>query len=666
MSKLGRSRLAKRTLKTDDAARAAAMGGDLVSAGELVAGSAGAEQRQLTVDSFVNFAQKMGVGADNPLTTASYGFNPITRIRTLLEWMYRGSWLAGVAVDVIAEDMTRAGVEMRGDIPPDKIEQLEEAAVTLSLWERLCENIKWSRLYGGSIAVMLIDGQAMHTPLRLETIGKGQFKGLQVFDRWMVDPSLNDLVTAQGPELGLPKYYTVVGDAPALPRMKIHHTRCIRMEGIQLPYWQRIQENLWGISVIERMYDRMIAFDSATTGAAQLVYRSYLRTYKIKGLRDLIAAGGPALSGLMAYVDMMRRFQGTEGITLLDDEDTFEVNQRQSFAGLDDIMLSFGEQISGSIQVPLVRLFGQSPKGMNSTGESDLRTYYDGIVKKQKKELHVPVTRVYRALAASEGIKLPNGFAVAFKSLWELKDEEKATIAKTTADAVSTAEESGLISQKTALKELRQSSRITGVFTNISDEEIEAASEELPPTGVEAMELQSELSEPATGKTGEKKAEKATGARGGGKDHAYVKPDSIGAVSAMKAVHDLDIVIENAKGSRREGVDNRNRQFSAILAADYGYIRRTTGEDGDEVDCFIGPHHASPLVLIIHALDVDTKQPDEDKCMLGYMNAEAALYDYSMSYDDGRGQERIGSTELMSMTQFKQWLQESPRAYRFP
>lgn len=654
------ARAAQRALTADTKQRSE-LAKVVQSSEHLVKGGKLSGEQQRALDSFVNFAQKMGIGADNPLTTASYGFNPITRIRTLLEWMYRGSWLVGVIIDVIAEDMTRAGIEIQGSLQPEKIAQLDEAAVTLGLWEALSDNIKWSRLYGGSIAVLLIDGQRPDTELRIETIGKGQFKGLQVFDRWMVDPSLNDLVTKPGPEMGLPKYYTVVADAPALPRQRFHHTRCIRMEGIRLPYWQRIQENLWGISMIERMYDRMIAFDSATTGAAQLIYRSYIRTYKVDGLRDLISAGGPALNGLVAYVDLMRRFQGTEGITLLDGKDEFEAVQRQSFAGLDDIMLSFGEQIAGASQVPLVRLFGQSPKGLNATGESDLRTYYDGITKKQKRELHVPVTRIYRALAQSEGIALPNGFGVTFKSLWELKDEEKAEIANTVVDAVSKAEESGLISQQTAMKELRQSARVTGIFSNISDAEIEAASEELPPTGIEAMEMQAKLDKDTTGKEGEKKDEKQLGSRKG-KDAA--RDSAIGAVSAMKLLHDLDVVIENAKGSVRSG-KHLDRPWEVVLAADYGYFRRTTGEDGDEVDCFIGPHHASPLVVLVHQLDVETGKPDEDKVLLAYMSAEAALYDYSASYHDGRIEERIGSVELMSVPRLKAWLEEAPRSYRF-
>jgi len=311
-------------------------------------------------DSFVNFAHNLGIGADNPMTSSTYGFNPITRNRTLLEWVHRGSWLGGVAVDVVADDMTRAGVEIQGDISPDDIAKIDELSTSLGVWNSINDTIKWARLYGGCIAVILIDGQDTATPLRLNTIRKGQFCGLMPLDRWMVEPSMGDLVTEYGPSLGLPKYYSVTAQAPALSSMKIHHSRCIRLEGIRLPYWQRLMENLWGLSVLERLYDRMIAFDSATTGAAQLVYKSYIRTYKIEQLREAVAAGGDALNGIVSYVDMMRRFQGIEGMTLIDAKDDLSAATHGAFSGLSDALTQFGQQLSGALQIPLVRLFGQS------------------------------------------------------------------------------------------------------------------------------------------------------------------------------------------------------------------------------------------------------------------------------------------------------------------
>lgn len=442
--------------------------------------------KKKTIDSFLNFPHNMGVGADNPLSTATYGYNPITRNRTLLEWIHRGSWLGGVAIDVVADDMTRAGIELLGKMDPDKLEAIKTTATGLGIWDKLGETIQWSRLYGGAIAVLLVDGQDMSTPLRIKTIRQDQFKGLAVLDRWMVEPSLNDLVTELGPELGLPKFYTVMASAPALSRSKIHHSRIIRLGGIKLPYNQALVENLWGISVLERLYDRMIGFDSASTGAAQLVYKAFIRTYKVKDMREIVAAGGEALAGLIAYTDMMRRYQGIEGMTLMDTEDDYEGSEHSAFSGLSDALQQLAQQLSGALQIPLVRLFGQSPAGF-STGDADMRNYYDTIKQQQEKDLRVGVTKIYHCISQSKGISF-DGIEIEFGSLWQLSDVDKSTIALNVANAVTTVEGAGIIDLATAQKELRQSSRTTGVFTNISDEMIDEAENMGPPNPDEGEE----------------------------------------------------------------------------------------------------------------------------------------------------------------------------------
>lgn len=417
----------------------------------------------------------LGVDINNSISGSTYGFNPITRMRILLEWIHRGSWLGGVAIDLLSDDMTRAGVELKGKIPPKDIEKIEEMVTTYGCWEVINDTVRWSRLYGGAIAVFLIDGQKLNTPFRLESVGKGQFKGLVVLDRWMIEPSLNELVTEPGPAMGMPKYYRVVSDAPALLGEKVHYTRCLRLEGIRLPYYQRLMENLWGISVFERLYDRLVAFDAATQGASQLIHKSFLRTLKLEDLRVALAAGGKAEQGVIKQVHMMRKMQQNEGISVIDAKDEFQLDQSSGYAGIADMMLRFGEQLSGALQIPLVRLFGQSPAGLSSSGESDLRTYYDGIKQQQNRHLKIPVTRMYRCAAQSLGIQLPEGFAVEFRALWQMSEKDRADTAAVIAQAVDTVVASNLLPKPAAMKELRQSSETTGVFSNITDEAIAQA-----------------------------------------------------------------------------------------------------------------------------------------------------------------------------------------------
>ncbi len=431
---------------------------------------------QKTKDSLQNFALNFGIGTDNATSQTGYGFNPISRIRILLEWMYRGSWLAGMAINVIADDMTRTGVDIGGELDPGDIQRMERAATTWQIWNKINQTIKWSRLYGGCICIPLIDGQDLSTPLRIETIRKGQFKGLHVLDRWQLNPSLGDMVTDFGPYLGQPKYYEVVGDAAALRSKRIHYSRCMRLLGVELPYYQAMMENTWGISVLERLNDRLIAFDSATTGVAQLIYRAYLRIVKIENMREIVAAGGEAEQNLYKFVEMMRRFQSIEGITMLDAKDDAVVMTAPSFSGLSDALIQLGQQCGGALQMPMTKLFGQSPVGMNSTGESDLQMYYDGLAQQQEANLRIPVTMFYQILARSEGITLPEGFSLIFRNLWTPSEKEKSEIASQDSAAIVAEYNAGFITEQMALKEKKQLSKTTGRGTNITDKDIAKAS----------------------------------------------------------------------------------------------------------------------------------------------------------------------------------------------
>jgi len=452
-----------------------------------------------TKDGFANLTARMGMGADNVLSQGTYIFNMLTKNRMQLEAMYRGSWIVGAVVDCVAEDMTRAGITIKGEDDPDKIQQMQASMTRLGIWGALLETIKWGRLYGGSLAVIVIDGQKMETPLDIKTVGKDQFKGLKVYDRWGLQPDLNNMIQ-EGMDSGLPAYYTVVSDPNSgkVSGMRIHHSRVIRQIGIQLPVWQAIVEQHWGESVIERLHDRLVSFDTATSGAANLIQKAHLRTVQIDKLREVLAAGGKAEENLLTMFHHMRMLQTNEGLTLLDKEDTFAAHS-YTFSGLSDMVLQFGQQIAGASGIPLVRLFGQSPSGLNSTGESDLRMYYDNIKAQQESRLREGMMRVLRVLHQSKFGELPpENFDFDFVSLWQTSQKEKGDIAKVVADTVAVAFEKGIIDQPTALKELKQSAEYTGVFSNISEEQITEAENTPPPAPVESQPLESAEDQPSS------------------------------------------------------------------------------------------------------------------------------------------------------------------------
>ncbi len=122
--------------------------------------------------------------------------------------------------------------------------------------------------------------------------------------------------------------------------------------------------------------------------------------------------------------------------------------------------------------------------------------------------------------------------------------------------------------------------------------------------------------------------------------------------------HGLPISIENKKGGERSGVGPDGKRWRVALPADYGYIKRTEGADGDRVDVYVGPHKTSRQVFLINQIDHKTGKFDEHKAMLGYHSEREALGDYCRAFSDGKGHARVGSVETMSLDGFKNWLKD--------
>ncbi len=451
---------------------------------------------QKTTDGFQNFAAKLGIAPQgtpgarqNLVSQGHYAFNEVTKNRIQLEAAYRGSWIVGQVIDTVAEDMTKAGLDITTNEGAEEIADFKIKMSQLQVWQSLCSVIKWGRLYGGAIAVMQIKGQDLASPIDIESVEKGQFQGLAVYDRWQLNPDLTQLIEV-GPDMGLPEFYSIVlgnnlndpGQEPggehttnASGQVRVHHSRCVRIEGIHLPFFQAITEMMWGESVLERMWDRLIAFDDATMNVVSLIHRANLRTVGIDGLREILGAGGAAQEALIKQFEYIREFQSNEGLTLLDKEDTF-ASTSYSFAGLSDVMIQVGQQVSGACNIPLVRLFGQSPSGMNATGEADIRLYYGSINAQQEAKLRNPLESIVKVgWQSMTGKPAPKDLSFKFTPLWQMSATDKATVAKTNTDTIIEAHQEGGIDTATMMKELKHSSAETGLFTHITDEMITEA-----------------------------------------------------------------------------------------------------------------------------------------------------------------------------------------------
>ena len=69
-----------------------------------------------------------------------------------------------------------------------------------------------------------------------------------------------------------------------------------------------------------------------------------------------------------------------EGNGVSPEGETYQQKQI-SFASLPDVARLFLQIASGAADIPVTRMLGQAPAGLNATGDSDTRNYYDRVRK---------------------------------------------------------------------------------------------------------------------------------------------------------------------------------------------------------------------------------------------------------------------------------------------
>ena len=376
----------------------------------------------------------------------------------LLLTTYREFWLATRIIDTPAEDMTRAWYSLTADYEEEDLAELRKLEARHSIRQELTDAIRWARLYGGSLALMVIRGDAdrLDQPLDLDLLPPDCFQGLLVLDRAQgISPSLELVTDLDDPDYGLPMFYTVNMDPEKTGQMKLHHSRVLRFVSRELPRTEMIAEGYFGASELEHLWDELQKRSATSANIAQLVFQANITTLKMGNLGDSIAMGSDeSISAVRTLISEENRFRTSYGIQLLSKEDSYE-NHPYSFAGLSDIYELFMMDLAGAAEIPATKLFGRSPAGMNSTGEADMRNYYEMISGLQERMLRPALERLLPVMTISCWGYLPEDLSFVFNPLATESPDHIAELSQKLSAPVIEAFKAGLITAESAVAELK-------------------------------------------------------------------------------------------------------------------------------------------------------------------------------------------------------------------
>lgn len=287
-----------------------------------------------------------------------------------LDAAYQSNWLARQIVDVPAEDMTR---EWR-TIKCEGADDIRAEEDRVQLHTAISEAVSWSRLYGGS-AILMITGQDLEKPLRLDRIKKGGLLRLIVFDRWDVSALEMNTYNVLAENYMQPEFYTLTGGA-----QKVHWSHFARFLGAKLPRRQRVLTLGWGDSELRKCLDDIMDTVASKDGIAELMQEANIDVLTRDDLLDELSTDQD--QAIINRYALFSQMKSNLNMALLDGGEKLD-RMTLSLSGVAPVLETFMTWISGAADIPVTRLFGTSAKGMNATGEGDMSNYHASLSSKR-------------------------------------------------------------------------------------------------------------------------------------------------------------------------------------------------------------------------------------------------------------------------------------------
>lgn len=335
---------------------------------------------------------------------------------------YQYNGLFSKIIDRPAEEALKHGMEYNvGD--PELEEFLDDALDRLDWEDKATTAIRWARLFGGSIIVMLLDdGRGLEEPVNWADIHS--VEELLVYERAVVQPDPDTYRT------GKATYFDVSSTYGGF--FRVHRSRCLVFKNGSLPEFGAPQQYFyWGLPEYIRIKRDLSIVLRTHQNAANMIEKSVQPVYKQKNLQSTLATegGDTAVLKRLNVIDQARGMLNSIAVDMDGEDYAFQTFQ---LSGTQEILESTYNLLSAVTCIPQTILFGRSPSGENATGESDLENYYnfvEGIQKRMlKKNIRTLLKAVTQAGMYDGSIGDPGIIKPTFKPLWSLSEAEQATV----------------------------------------------------------------------------------------------------------------------------------------------------------------------------------------------------------------------------------------------
>lgn len=384
-------------------------------------------------DGYANVLNRYGTSQDS---SEAYRFAPETQVDDMtLAAHYEGNGLFTKIIDIPAEKAATREFDL-GVSDEDVKSLVTDALEDLDWVTTAAQAIKWSRLFGGAIAVMLVDdGGRLEDPLNWNAIKS--VEEIALFERAVVEPDYSYLygyAQPQGtkrfmPRFGKPQFFRVFSQ---YGYFTVHESRCLVFRNGVLPETTTQSEfRFWGMPEYTRLKRALRETVTNHANGSKMLERSVQGVYKMKELTSTLSmdGGDDVVLRRLKTIDMAR---GILNSIVIDSEGEDYGFQTFQMSGFGEAIKASCNMLSAVTNIPQTILFGRSPAGENSTGESDLENWYNYLGQISDLQIKGNLQRLldvlFRGWLNTKQLHEEPKYKLTFKPFWNLSEMEQADL----------------------------------------------------------------------------------------------------------------------------------------------------------------------------------------------------------------------------------------------
>lgn len=319
-----------------------------------------------------------------------------------------------------------------------KIKAIEAEFTRLNVRGVVHKAVLQGLLYGLSHIWLDIEGASQNTPLLFtpEAGLKGRLKRLVNIEPVWTAPNAYNADNPLAPDYYRPKDWWVQGTL-------VHASRLLSLVPYEVSDLFKPAFNFGGLSLTQQLRPYVHNYLRTRNSVANLVSnfsKLVLKTDMAARMQESMAQNGfggglgDAAQSVIGRAAFMRQISEGQDTIVADKENEDVSIVSAPLSGLDKLQAQAMESMASIPGIPIVKLFGIQPQGLNASSEGSIRVFYDEIGSIQEAHLRPLLEKLLQLVQLHLFGEIDPKIGFTFKPLWRLDAREHAETEKTEAE----------------------------------------------------------------------------------------------------------------------------------------------------------------------------------------------------------------------------------------